>query len=70
MPRWTHKFYAFFMGYFWLPCPICRQAFGGHEIYAGPGLMDTPGSGKCVCRNCGPEAARRNELNYGIRYSQ
>lgn len=30
--RWFHKFYAKTFGYFWLPCPICGEYFGGHEI--------------------------------------
>lgn len=29
--RAVHKFYANMNGYFWLPCPICKQEFGGHE---------------------------------------
>ena len=23
--------YARLLGYFWLPCPVCRQEFSGHE---------------------------------------
>jgi formylmethanofuran dehydrogenase subunit E len=29
--RWCNKIYADILGYFWLPCPICHQMFGGHE---------------------------------------
>lgn len=29
--RWINKLYAAIMGYFWSPCPICGQMFGGHE---------------------------------------
>ena len=29
--RLLNKIYAFIHGYFWLPCPICGQYFGGHE---------------------------------------
>jgi len=29
--RRLHKTYAALLGYFWLPCPICGQHFGGHE---------------------------------------
>lgn len=28
--RW-HRTYAHVAGYFWLPCPLCGQEFGGHE---------------------------------------
>lgn len=30
--RWFNWLYAFFGGYFWLPCPLCHKKFGGHEI--------------------------------------
>lgn len=30
-PRWANRLYAAAVGYFWLPCPICGQMFGGHE---------------------------------------
>lgn len=30
--RWIHKKYAEYMGYFWVPCPICGNYFGWHEI--------------------------------------
>jgi len=32
LPRFLHQFYAWLMGYFWIPCPICREYFGGHEL--------------------------------------
>ncbi len=35
LPRWCHRVYAWFAGYFWLPCPVCGQMFGGHEWVAG-----------------------------------
>lgn len=31
IPRALHKLYANLMGYFWLPCPVCKKYFGGHE---------------------------------------
>ena len=30
--RWLNRLYAYVRGYFWLPCPICGENFGGHEI--------------------------------------
>ena len=30
-PRWAHRRYAYALGYFWLPCPVCGEPFGGHE---------------------------------------
>ena len=29
--RWLARRYARLLGYFWLPCPVCRREFGGHE---------------------------------------
>lgn len=31
LPRWVHRWFAWQFGYFWLPCPLCRRPFGGHE---------------------------------------
>ena len=30
--RWLNRVYAGALGYFWIPCPICGQMFGGHEM--------------------------------------
>lgn len=53
--------YAALFGYFWLPCPICKEKFGGHEwkvswIKDQSGLMRLG-----VCENCSKEVYRRNE---------
>ena len=58
MPRWMHRFYAKFMGYFWLPCPICGEYFAGYEPDAGSWYQGG-GSGQTVCVNCSGEAQRR-----------
>lgn len=58
-PRLFHRIYAFVFGYFWLPCPICGNYFGGHEC--GGTLMQNFHSGKAVCRNCTKEADRHND---------
>jgi hypothetical protein len=29
--RRCHQLYALTRGYFWLPCPVCGEKFGGHE---------------------------------------
>jgi hypothetical protein len=59
-PRWVNRIYAWLFGYFWLPCPICRRYFGGHEW--GPSALivadDRPMQG--VCELCANEADRRN----------
>lgn len=30
--RGFHRRYAARQGYFWIPCPLCAQPFGGHEV--------------------------------------
>jgi hypothetical protein len=55
MPRSLHRLYAGAMRYFWLPCPICGEMFGGHEteVTRGAYVPDHDGStGKMVCRRC------------------
>ncbi|RDI49187.1 hypothetical protein [Nocardia mexicana] len=32
LPREPHREHARGCGYFWLPCPLCGNHFGGHEI--------------------------------------
>lgn len=64
MPRWCHRLYARFFGYFWLPCPICKEYFGGHE--SGGALMYSPVAGHCVCKKCTPEAEKRSAEMFGI----
>lgn len=53
-PRFINRAYAFFGGYFWLPCPSCGRKFGGHEISYGPGTSMRAGDGtaRCVCPRC------------------
>lgn len=41
---------AFFGGYFWLPCPRCGRAFGGHE--RGGGINYAGESGTRCCPRC------------------
>jgi hypothetical protein len=48
--------YAVIAGYFWLPCPKCRQWFGGFEIGRHMDTYPTeiPGVFRCVCKWCAP----------------
>lgn len=55
--RWWARFRAAIGGYFFLPCPICGEMFGGHEwkggsIYPYPG---SPGHGVGICPACNRE---------------
>lgn len=61
IPRFLHKFYAWFNNYFWIPCPKCGRPFGGHETEGGtlfdyhdgyvPGV-DAARKGRVTCSKC------------------
>ena len=63
-PRFIQWIYAFIHGYFWLPCPICGESFGGHEwahdIYTGGGAIhpNMPSGGTGVCPDCVEKAKK------------
>lgn len=44
-PRRHHEAYAHHFHYFWMPCPLCKEPFGGHECVS---------SGQCMSL-CSPE---------------
>ena len=57
--RRLEKRFARRHGYFWLPCPLCGEEFGGHEwlkdtdeIPACIRIIDQPGSGMGICPTC------------------
>lgn len=64
--RTFNKWYAKLGGYFWIPCPICEQMFGGHESkanysipraqYTDNKLQISRYSGRLVCPDCGKSA--------------
>lgn len=51
--RWrrSHRWFAAFGGYYWLPCPVCGREYGGHE---GGGYIPNPGddSESVICSEC------------------
>lgn len=51
-PRWLQHLIANLLGYFWLPCPICGENFGGHEWTSGSVLRKSPTKTVGVCDNC------------------
>ena len=53
-PRFINHIFAYLLGYFWLPCPICGRNFGGHEW--SNTLLSSTGHGKGVCPKCGNRA--------------
>lgn len=68
-PRFLHRLYAFLRGYTWIPCPICKKGFGGHEWQPGNELWITERDSVAVCPRCGEEAKRQNEENSFPRVS-
>jgi hypothetical protein len=73
LPRIIHRIYAGTFGYFWLPCPICGENFGGHETRWRHGVLYTePGKGWMTCTKleCAMEAKRRSEPIIHKMYSQ
>lgn len=70
IPRWLHRLYAHARGYFWLPCPVCREMFGGHEIKPWHSAMIMRnGHAKVVCPKplCSLIADCCNEIPYPHR---
>ena len=61
--RRYHQLHAWLFGYFWLPCPICEEYFGGHEIRDKPtACVVVDGHAWCVCpkESCNSQAISQN----------
>jgi hypothetical protein len=67
--RLFHYLYAKINGYFWQPCPICGENFGGHQFtkYSYP---TAPFEGKACCPKpaCQQKAKKAWEHFNGITY--
>jgi hypothetical protein len=57
--RRLHRIWAALGGYFWLPCPLCGEFFGGHEWCDRDGRSSSiaapdRGAGKrvAICPDC------------------
>lgn len=64
LPRWVHRLWAFFFGYFWLPCPLCGEKFGGYEWRVdepSSSIMLSWSEGHGVCPNCHAAAKEYND---------
>jgi hypothetical protein len=54
-PRWLAKLWAKWMGYFWIPCPLCKQPYAGFEWGGTMIIEDERGSvgvGVCAKPEC------------------
>ena len=66
-PRFVAQAAACIGGYFWLPCPICKEPFAGFE-WGSESLMTSASRGIGVCSKpgCEAEARKRNATIRGI----
>ncbi len=69
MPKIIRHYYANVFGYFWLPCPICGDYFGGHEAKAVDFVeIEDPLGGKnykvgiCPNKICQEEAREKEKI--------
>lgn len=64
-PRFLAQFLAWLGGYFWLPCPICKEPFAGFEASLGGECAITEDADGehmwCVCRK--PSCLAQGERN-------
>lgn len=58
--RLRERLYASRHGYFWLPCDVCGQHFGGHERGGGTILHDWQRS-SITCPRCPGNWIKRGE---------
>jgi hypothetical protein len=66
--RWWHRLRANLGGYFWIPCPLCGEMFGGHE-WSGAAIYPWPndlGHGIGICRAC----EREGKAEKVVRHQQ
>ena len=63
LSRKAQEAYAKLHGYFWLPCPLCGNMFGGHEWGSGSNssIKISWNRSKGVCPNCHDAAREYNE---------
>lgn len=68
-PRFLAQFFAWLGGYFWLPCPVCKEPFAGFEALPGAGCVvvkEADGDhmyGVCPRPACQAEG-ERNRMEY------
>ena len=64
--RRLNQLYAYFRGFSWLQCPICKEYFGGHET-AFAFLVLSSGESLPVCKkiSCTVQAHILNLTKFG-----
>lgn len=61
--RILNRLFAWVFGYFWLPCPICKKMFGGHEVFIYSKIAHVDGHNFTVCRSCNADENIPNFTN-------
>ena len=52
--RKANQVWAVINNYFWRPCPVCEQYFGGHEaVWEHYWTNRERTKGKAICPDCG-----------------
>lgn len=55
-PAWLRRLRARLGGYFWMPCPVCGEEFGGHERQGTVRRIPNPPrlvvTGFATCSDC------------------
>ncbi len=71
-PRLLHRFWAWFAGYYWMPCPLCGKYIGGHEHDWNKSgcLMTAEGTGKTTCYDCRDKAEELNIECFGRKWRE
>ena len=63
--RIWNKMLAKILGYFWLPCPVCKEMFGGHETGSEDILQNDRAMIVCYKPECN-RIARSIKRQYAI----
>lgn len=62
-PRFSNWVWSIWGRFFWLPCPLCKRNFGGHEPHGSLYLGKFNGVG--VCPKCIDKANALNKEKFG-----
>lgn len=68
LSRRKEQVYAFTHSYFWLPCPLCGDYFGGHEAHGS--MYQGCGSGVLVCLRCTAGGKKRGLENFNREFGR
>jgi hypothetical protein len=63
-PRFLARLWAWLAGYFWLPCPVCKEPFAGFEYQFSwpPSGVVVDGHTYCTCPK--PECIKEGQRQW------